>query len=272
MIAEYRPGRKSGTIILGDLASAPRPWSIAIQRESDQKFYTGTDYRHWLPEENFALMEARALPDSGIAITLAPDLVASLNPRDGYVVWLRTGDGAREQAPLARAGERQGAQPAAQLPVAANPSNRIMRRAIIILLVFACLVWFWLDSRGPEDSLFAPAPLTLDSIAKYPPAEAVKRADELIRGSEKDQADAFALYSHAAASKESSAYLPYAACLDPSLRPCGKAEKNAVEAALYYRQAPDQQAASAAITHMRDWLEQQAQAGNKKAASWLLEF
>lgn len=272
MIAEYRPGRKSGTIILGDLAAASSPWSIAIQRESDQKFYTGTDYRHWLPEENFALMKTRALPDGGIAITLAPDLVASLNPRDSYVVWLRAGDGAREQAPLVRAGEKSGAQPADQPLAAANPSNRILRRAIIILLVFACLLWFWLDSRGPEDSLFAPAPITLDSMEKYTPAEAVRRADELIRGSEKEQAAAFAFYRRAATHKESSAYMPYAACLDPSLPPCGKAEKNAAEAAIYYRQAPDQQAASTAITHMRDWLERQAQAGNKKAADWLREL
>lgn len=266
MKAEYRPGRKSATIILSDVAAAQRPWSVAIQRESDQKYYTSTDYRHWLPEENFALMEAREMPDGNISVAIAPDLAVSLNPRDKYIVWLRAGDGTKEQALLTPAGPRSkpGADSGkAALPVSPNSSNRILRRAVIILLVFACLAWFWLDARGPEDSLFPPPPppIVLPRAEDYTPAEAVKRAEELIKGSEKDREAAFALYRYAATNREKSAFLPYAACLDPSLPRCGTAQKNSGEAENYYRQAPDQEAADAAMTHMRDWLGRQGQDG-----------
>lgn len=289
MRAEYRPGRKSGVIVISGSDLPSGLLSIAIQRESDQKFFTASDKRHWLAEESFTEPELRQMPDGDHSFAIPSGLATSLNPRDSYTLWLRTGDGSTSKVLLTQAGDKRDSgkhglgkdygstapvETQAEEPVSARAPNRLIRRAIIILLVFACLAWFWIDPRGPDDYGFppAPGPITLPQSEDYTPLEAVKRANALIRGTAKEQETAFDLYRFAAAHKEKSAYLPCGICLDPSLPPCGGAKKNAIEAADYYRQTPDQQAGASAMTHMRNWLEDEARTGNSQASAWLEEI
>lgn len=178
----------------------------------------------------------------------------------------------------------------------ASPVMRYLRWGLLVLLVIACLAWYFLDPRGKETGQVAEAPKTEEPAAseKAPAAEDARSAEEQVAGFFRSgtmtpkqamelaaklpretvgQQDAiYRLYYFAADNNEPGSLLEYGACLDPSRPAWGSIDKNAVEAWDAYRKADNQEKAAQAMTHLRGWLEDQSRAGDKKAAQWLREI
>ena len=98
------------------------------------------------------------------------------------------------------------------------------------------------------------------------PAGAAQLSREVTTDTPQDQDAAYRLLYFAAEQGEASAYMDYAACLDPAKPQWGSITKDARAAWTIYEKAKaTQPEAAQAQQNMRAWLEQQAASGNRDA-------
>lgn len=210
--------------------------------------------------------------------TREPEPVAKPEPRPEPKPEPKTG-------PIPEKLEFEGAKPAAK------SGRSLWRWALLGVLLLACLAWYWLDQRKKEEPAAETpqvaeqpkaAPQQEQSVeeqvrqffggGRMSPGQAMELARKL-RSAAPDEQDAiYRLYYFAAQNGEPSALFAYASCLDPSKPAWGTIEKSAPEAWNYYKKSPDQEKAAAAMTQMREWLEEKSRAGDAQAAAWLKEI
>lgn len=184
---ELPPG--NGILIFSDDLFPDGPWSISIQRSSDQKFLTGKSAGQWVGETTQIPASAASLDGKQLKMELAPAVVDSLDQKDQYKVILKGEDNVAHPGRLkigaiahsmgasldntARIAEKPTAPtpppppplekpaPAEKAKVetplemaSASPASPDKRRRwvlpLLALLALFCLAWWYFDPRGQQ--------------------------------------------------------------------------------------------------------------------------
>ena len=179
-------------------------------------------------------------------------------------------------------------------PVPEAPKKNRLPVIFAVLLVLALLAggayWFINNKNGgtggpsttengttpvtPIDPPL-PSPSTHQQVTDYlnntpTPQGAVELADKLTKTSAKDQDAVFRLWYYAVGKGDAAACLHLGRVVDPSLPPWGSILKNGAEAWSLYEKARQQQPDAANAMHaLKQWLEKEAQQGNRDAEGWI---
>lgn len=96
MRVEYRDnpalGPGNGILIFSEIIVPEGPWSVAIQRASDQCFLTGKQGKAWVGETVYVPLKGKSTPEGALELLVGPRVVDNLDPQEGYRIWLKGGD------------------------------------------------------------------------------------------------------------------------------------------------------------------------------------
>lgn len=89
--ASLGPG--NGILTFSECLPPDQPWSISIQRASDQNFMTGKKAKQWVGETFFMPLQGSVKPDGALELFIGPAIVDSLDQQEQYRVALKGKDG-----------------------------------------------------------------------------------------------------------------------------------------------------------------------------------
>lgn len=96
MKVEYKDnsslGPGNGILTFTDAVIPESPWSIAIQRASDQYFLTGKKGKQWVGEIIYIPLKGMATMDGALELMVGPRVVDSLDQREQYRIMLKGAD------------------------------------------------------------------------------------------------------------------------------------------------------------------------------------
>lgn len=196
MKIQYQDNRNlpagNGFLIFSEDLLPDGPWSLAIQRSSDQKYLAGKSAGQWVGETIRIPFENAEAAEGKLKFALGPAIVDSLDQKDQYRIDLKGADGishpgrlkigaiahsmgnsldntaklAEKPAPPqpepkpapAPESRQEPAKPDSPEPITMQeaPANDARRRwvlPLLALLALICLAWWWFDTRNKDQEV-----------------------------------------------------------------------------------------------------------------------
>lgn len=201
MKIEYRDNRKlppgNGFLVFSEELPPDGPWTLSIQRSSDQKYLSGKSSGQWLGETIRIPFQNADFANGSLKLAIGPAIVDSLDQKDQYRLDLRGADNIEHRGRLkisaiahsmgnsldntAKMAEKPAPPPPpAPEPPSARPvpaaapapeeplhmpseqastqgSARRLALPLLALLALLCLAWWYFDKRPAKQEATAPA-------------------------------------------------------------------------------------------------------------------